>query len=174
MLYKLFTTFSLLFALVVAIFLGNQIAGLSSQIGEKDRGDFIDSLLQKSSSVSAAEATSVTINNNKVLVEIADTPAKRAEGLMNRNFMPFDRGMLFLFPRQGRYDFWMKDTKIALDIIWIDENLKIVHIEENVKPCVELLCPRYGSAKEALYVLEVNSNWANKANVRVGDNVIFK
>lgn len=163
MFFKLFTTFSLLFALGVAIVLGNRIYALANQIGEKDREDFIHSLSQNTSGVSAEDATEVAINGRVVTVEIADTQEKRSEGLMYRNYLPPVRGMLFVFPREGSYSFWMKNTKIPLDIIWIDENLKIVHIEDNVKPCLELVCPKYSSPTKAKYVLETNANWAHNA-----------
>jgi len=68
----------------------------------------------------------------------------------------------------------MKDMKFPIDIIWIDPNYKIVHIEKNLQPCIFfLLCPSYSPHANSKYVLEVNSNFTTKNNITVGDRVYF-
>lgn len=104
-------------------------------------------------------------------VEIAETDAERAHGLMQRESLPADQGMWFVFPRtveplEGR--FWMKDTKIPLDIIFVDETMKVVCVIENTVPeSTELL----SSSASFRYVLEVTAGTAEKFGIKAGDEV---
>ncbi len=107
-------------------------------------------------------------------LEIADTPEKRALGLMNRSSLDSDTGMLFIFTEEGRHVFWMKDTKIPLDIIWIDRGLKVVYISSETPPCVADPCPIYMPKDPALYVLELNSGTASWLGLSEGDIVEIK
>lgn len=123
--------------------------------------------------------SAVKIGDTTVRVELADTAVKRAKGLMFRKSLEKDSGMLFVFPTEGKHSFWMANTYIPLDIIWIGSDMKIVHIEENVQPCVvegstmdklRDLCRVYTPSENAKYVLEVNGGWvkenaASKARV---------
>jgi hypothetical protein len=105
------------------------------------------------------------IQGKKLTVELADTQTKRMKGLMGRTHLDDNRGMLFVFPHEARHSFWMANTKIALDIIWMDKNYNVVHVEENVPPCtskVLINCPTYSPDSPAKYVLEVNGGWWNK------------
>ena len=119
-----------------------------------------------------------TMNNNKKVciadkcfrVEIADTNQKRAEGLMYRENLEQGGGMLFIFEKEGFYSFWMKDTLIPLDIVWINKNKEVVHIEKNISPCAKEPCPKYKPSQKAMYVLEINPN----SNIKTGETVIFK
>src|SRR5688500_9478780 len=76
-------------------------------------------------------------------VELAADPETRARGLMHRPLLAPDRGMLFLFPSSEIQSFWMKDTLIPLDMIWIDEDRRIVDIMSDVPPCRADPCPSY-------------------------------
>jgi uncharacterized protein len=111
------------------------------------------------------------INGEAVKVEIADNAALRARGLCCRNQIDENSGMLFIYDKPGDYKFWMKDTKIPLDIIWIDEQKKIVHIEHSVQP--ETYPKSFGSKSPARYVFEVNAGYAKKHNIKVGDKASF-
>ena len=106
-------------------------------------------------------------------VEIAQTAAEREKGLMFREELNNEKGMLFIFPQSEKYGFWMKNTLIPLDIIWIDENKTIVDIKENAMPCKVKKCEVYYPDKEALYVLEINAGLAKEKNLSVGDKVDF-
>lgn len=109
-----------------------------------------------------------------ITVEIAATPQSRARGLMYRDRLPDDRGMLFVFPRLYFWSFWMKNTKIALDLIWLDENHRVVYIRTDVPPCVKEPCETYLPMQKALYVLEVNAGTVKKWNLKVGDVLNFE
>ncbi len=74
-------------------------------------------------------------NGSIIMAEVADTPDKRARGLMYRTSLAPEHGMLFQFPELGYWTFWMKNTKIPLDIIWLDNTGKIIHIESEVPIC---------------------------------------
>ncbi|NOT57585.1 MAG: DUF192 domain-containing protein [Deltaproteobacteria bacterium] len=104
----------------------------------------------------------------RVSVEIADTHEKRSLGLMYRRELPESRGMLFLFPRQEPQSFWMKNTPLPLDIIFIDTSLTIVSIARNTTPYSEKPLP---SAKPAQFVLEVNGGFCQRHGIAVGDRV---
>lgn len=113
----------------------------------------------------------VKINGKYIDVEIADSPEERIRGLMYRDFLTENSGMLFIFDNSDILEFWMKNTLISLDIIYIDENMKIVKIIENVQPCLEDPCESYSSSFPAKYVLEVNAGEADKLGIKEGDFV---
>ncbi|MEN9389195.1 MAG: hypothetical protein RLY61_279 [Candidatus Parcubacteria bacterium] len=119
-----------------------------------------------------------TKTSTKVAVEIANTEAKRAKGLMFRTHLQEDRGMLFIFQTSASHAFWMANTKIPLDILWINEDLKIVDISKNTPPCTETgtltsLCKAYAPREKAKYVLEVNGGYTDKNSIVIGDYVSF-
>jgi uncharacterized membrane protein (UPF0127 family) len=92
-------------------------------------------------------------------VELAITPAQQARGLMDRQSMPTDEGMLFIFEREEIRSFWMKDTYIALDMIFFNSDQKFVSVSKSTTPCINqgFNCPSYRSSGPALYVLEINT-----------------
>lgn len=103
-------------------------------------------------------------------VELADTEKERKAGLMNRNYLPYNGGMLFIFDKEGYYSFWMKDTLIPLDIIWINNN-EIVYIQENAEICKQNNCETFTPNEKANYVLEINSGLIKELNLKIGDKV---
>jgi hypothetical protein len=127
-------------------------------------------------SVSLSEnglGTIVTTKGTTIFVEIADSPDKRAQGLMFRSSMAPDRGMLFLFPERGDQAFWMKNTLISLDIFWLDKSGTILHLEPNVPICTRQDdgCPRYQAPYKSLQVLELNAGMAEKLDLAVGNQL---
>ena len=118
----------------------------------------------------------VVINNTHIQAEVANTQIKRTKGLMYKSHLDQNKGMLFIFPKEAQYTFWMANTKIPLDILWINQDKLIVYINKDTPPCHETntqKCPRYTPTKKAKYVLEVNSGWVEENNVQVGNNVEF-
>jgi len=116
---------------------------------------------------SEAKYAKVVISDTEVRSEIADTPLKQMKGLMFRKSLPENEGMLFIFDEEDYYGFWMMNTSIPLDIIWINKDMEIVHIEKNVQPC-GILCPIYKSKEKAIYILEVNAGFVKKHGIEVG------
>jgi uncharacterized membrane protein (UPF0127 family) len=117
----------------------------------------------------SAGGPSVELGGERFAVEIADTQEKQALGLMFRDSMPEDQGMLFIFPGEAPRSFWMKNTRIPLDIMYFDKDLKMVSISANTPPCRVRLCPSYPSAAPAMYVLELNGGVAAELGVGAGD-----
>ena len=116
---------------------------------------------------------SVVLGGERFKVEIADTQQKQALGLMFRDSMPADEGMIFLFPNEAPRSFWMKNTRIPLDIMYFDKNLKMVSISANTPPCRVSRCPSYPSSKPAMYVLELNAGIASELGVGPGDSLVL-
>ena len=95
-------------------------------------------------------------------------------GLQFRKSLAIDAGMLFVFSVEKKQAFWMKDTLIPLDMIWIDYSHRIVHIASHVPPCQSDPCPVYTPEQNALYVLEINSGSTEKIGLKAGDIAEFK
>ena len=112
-----------------------------------------------------SDSTKVSLN-----IEIADTDFDIQTGLMYRNSMQNDQGMLFVFDNEGERFFYMKNTKIPLDLIYIGTDKKIVSFQENAKPFDESSLP---SNAPAQYVLEVNAGLVDTWNLSVGDSIKF-
>ena len=111
----------------------------------------------------------VEVQGQRFYVEIAADDESRAMGLMFRDEMPEDRGMLFLFRREAPRSFWMRNTRIPLDIIYLDRDLRVVSIAENARPCRRDPCPSYPSGGPAQFVLELNGGKAAELGLRAGD-----
>lgn len=113
-------------------------------------------------------SSKVCFKNNCFFVELAKTDTEREKGLMYRNKLDENKGMLFIFGKEDIYSFWMKNTLIPLDMIWIDSNSKVVFISKNTKPCRSLICPTINPGVKAQYVLEINAGMAEKIGLEVG------
>lgn len=111
------------------------------------------------------------VNNQEVYIEIARTPEEQARGLCCRDSLPDHHGMLFIYDQPGDYGFWMKDTRIPLDMYWIDSKKTIVHIEHSVQP--DSYPHSFRSPTPAQYILETNAGYAKKHGITVGDTVSF-
>jgi uncharacterized membrane protein (UPF0127 family) len=116
----------------------------------------------------AAKNSYVELKGQRFSVELAETREKQALGLMFRDSMPLDHGMLFTFPNEALRSFWMKNTLIPLDIIYFSEELELVSVA-NAKPCRVQQCPAYPSTGPAKYVLELNSGLASELGLEAGD-----
>ncbi|KKP46433.1 MAG: hypothetical protein UR39_C0016G0004 [Candidatus Woesebacteria bacterium GW2011_GWA1_33_30] len=115
----------------------------------------------------------VKIENLEIDVEVAKSADERAKGLSGRDRLDENSGMVFVFSKDSKPIFWMKDTKIALDIIWINYN-KIVGIEKNVQPEIgksDSELEKYVSPSTIDYVLEVNAGFSDKNNIRSGQMI---
>lgn len=108
-----------------------------------------------------------------VKVEVADSSEEIREGLMYREELGEKEGMLFIFQDERERNFWMKNTLIPLDMIFLDKDKKIVHIVKNAEPCSEEECQLYNSRYSSKYVIEVNAGFADKHNIEVGDFIEF-
>jgi hypothetical protein len=119
-----------------------------------------------SSIYSPEKISQVCFSESCFNVELAETPLERQRGLMGRESLKDESGMFFIFPESDFHGFWMKDTLISLDIIWMDENFSIIHIENSVEPCKTSKCPVFSPSRTSKYVLEINSGQAAKLNLK--------
>ena len=109
-----------------------------------------------------------------IQVELATDEATRSQGLMYRDHLAEDRGMLFFFPESGEYPFWMKNTLIPLDMVWIDDQRRIAHVASNVPPCKADPCPNYPPNATAKYVLELAAGVAAKHHLANAQTLRFE
>ncbi|MEK6872684.1 MAG: DUF192 domain-containing protein [Nanoarchaeota archaeon] len=109
-------------------------------------------------------------------IDIADDNLERQKGLMFREELCFNCGMLFVFEQENNYKFWMKNTLIPLDIIWMNKNFVIQYIAYDVPPCEIEDCPFYSPPKEikSKYILEVNSGIARKLGLLFSKKMFLK
>lgn len=126
------------------------------------------------SGINKNKKANVCINNNCFDVELAKTEKERSVGLMFREEMAENEGMFFIFEKPGNYGFWMKNTLIPLDIIWIDEDNKIVFMQKSAQPCKEGEdCKSINPNTVAKYVLEINAGLTDKLGLKEGDAINF-
>ncbi len=111
----------------------------------------------------------LTVAGHSVRVELAVTAVQRDQGLKHRTSLETDAGMLFLFPDAGLRRFWMQNTLIPLDIIFLDADGTVQNIERG-EPFVEL--PGYHSRRAARMVLELNAGWCEQAGLKPGDRIV--
>lgn len=124
----------------------------------------------------SAKLISVKTPSGAVIqAEIADTPQKRATGLMYRDHLKKDHGMMFFFDQAQEWTFWMKNTLIPLDLIWMDDKKRVIHIERNVPICTRTddSCPQYRPNDGALFVLEIAAGTVDGLKIEKGTKLQF-
>jgi len=108
-------------------------------------------------------------------VEVVSTPDAMQKGLQGRTSLPKNAGMFFMFQKPDHQLFWMKDTLIPLDLIWMDQQRRVVHIRHDARPCKAEPCETFGSvSREAIYVLEVNAGYCARHGLKKGDQAEFR
>jgi uncharacterized membrane protein (UPF0127 family) len=105
-------------------------------------------------------------------LELADTPQKRAFGLMNRTYLEGDSGMLFVFPDSQPLQFWMKDTLVSLDIIFLSSELVVNTIHEYT--LVNQTTVQYPSKLPSKFVIEVNAGWSDRVGLQENDQFFIE
>lgn len=123
------------------------------------------------SAVSRSNNEFLSINDTELTYELVHTDEDRRLGLSHRESLDENNAMLFKFNNVGDHGIWMKDMKFNLDIIWLDADKRIVHIEENVAP--ETYPKSFRSPTHSLYVIEVNAGTVASHNFTIGDSVDF-
>ena len=117
----------------------------------------------------------ISIEGYELSAEIPVTGELMSKGLSVKNQLRENESMLFVFEEPLRHTFWMKDMKFPIDIIWLDSNGKIVHIEENLMPCpLVLICPSYAPNADSQYVLETIAGFAQRHNISLGTTIKFE
>ena len=119
-------------------------------------------------SACVSSAPSVSFGNTTAFVEVADSAEEWQRGLMFRDSLPEGTGMLFVFPDEAPRSFWMKNTRMPLDIIFISANMTVVDVQ-TMEPCAADPCASYKSAAPAKYALEASKGFANRKGIKAGD-----
>jgi uncharacterized membrane protein (UPF0127 family) len=114
----------------------------------------------------------VSTSKGDILVEVVDTASSRERGLSGKKGLLAGEGMLFVFDKPGRYGFWMKDMLFPIDMVWINDDGLVVHVERNVKP--ETYPTAFINTLDASYVLEIAANESEKYGLYMGAAVTIK
>ena len=131
----------------------------------------------RTSEVDGLNATEITFPNGKtVIAETMLRDVDQMRGMMFRDSLAKDRGMLFIHPQEENVPYWMYQVRIPLDIIWMDHQRRIVEISANTPACTSKSsrdCPSYGGHEKARYVLELAGGGAALYGLKVGDTLSF-
>lgn len=123
----------------------------------------------------ASDGVEVELRGHTFVVEVADDHEERMRGLMFRDTLPANAGMLFIFEREEPQAFWMKNTRIPLDILYFDRHWTLVAWSLNTPPCaLGDRCPSYPSQAPARYVLELNAGTSERIGARLGDRLTVR
>ena len=114
-------------------------------------------------------------NGVKIFTEIKATQEDRAQGMMFRDSLAADRGMLFVHERPGRYGYWMFNCRIPLDIIWLDSTKAVVELSPDTPPCKTdaAQCPSYGGTQTSQFIVELQTGSIARHGLKVGDKIDF-
>jgi len=115
----------------------------------------------------------IELDGVTLTVELATTPGAQQQGLSDRDSMPADHAMLFVFNQEAEWSFWMHEMRFSLDIIWFNANRQVVFIEQDLPPCTPATCTVYTPPFNAMYVLEVNAGFVRTNGVKLGDSFSF-
>ncbi len=130
---------------------------------------------EATSSSNGYQQVNVTVNGLVLRTDISANNEQRTKGLSVKDGLAENEAMLFVFDNEGEHTFWMKNMKFPIDIIWINSNKTVVHIEHSLQPCnLEFLCPTYNPGEDSLYVLETVGGFAEKHDVVQGSQVEFE
>ena len=116
----------------------------------------------------------LTLPSGRVFqTELMISDKDRAMGLMFRPSLPADRALLFVFGDIDFHGIWMKNCRFPIDIVWLDENKKVVHVAPRVPPCTKDPCPSYSPMRRAAYVVEMNAGAAKREKIVLGSTLGF-
>jgi hypothetical protein len=171
---KLITiVFSIIILAVVVIFITNKFSMKSNLISQQYSADQINEI-EKDDFVKEGELTFINSDSDfitSIEIEIAENNNERTQGLMFRKNINENQGMLFIFAREEYQSFWMRNTEISLDIIFVNSKEEIVTIHENTNTFSD---ESYPSTKPAIFVVEVAAGFAGKHGIRVGDKIVWR
>jgi uncharacterized protein len=157
----------------VVLYLNPAITDMLGGQEGKQQGIIIDEEMISGSN--GHQQVNVTVNGLVLVTDISVTNEQRTKGLSEKDDLAENEAMLFVFGSEAKHTFWMKDMKFPIDIIWIDSDKTIIHIENNLQPCSsEVLCPTYKPNDDSTYVLETVGGFAEKYDILKGTRVGFE
>ena len=160
----------LIVIIVIYIFNPQSTADKPLQLVEKNLNESTPFEFQKQGELSFNSTDGNFIT--QIDIEIADDDAERATGLMNRYKLEENQGMMFVFPYEDYQSFWMKNTILPLDMIFVNKEREIVKIHKNTKPFADNIS--YPSERPAIYVIEVNAGFTEKYDIKAGDKIVWR
>ncbi len=150
-------------AIALVLLAGSQVGNGTSFLGTVPNQPSTSTVQQ------APSLRTIQLGDQAIRVSVVDTPESRQKGLSGRAGLAPDEGMLFVFPQDGIYGFWMKDMRFSIDILWLSSDGVVVHMAQNVSP---LTYPQsFVPTKLARYILEVLAGYATEHMVTIGDIV---
>jgi uncharacterized protein len=145
----------------------------SEEVQREQQTSFMEE--QISSGSDGYQQVNVSLNGFPLVADISITGEQKTRGLSVKDTLNENEGMLFVFENEAEHIFWMKDMRFPIDIIWLDSNKTIIHIEHNVQPCsFGSFCPTYKPDGNSLYVLETVAGFANKYAIVQGTQAEFE
>ncbi len=121
--------------------------------------------------ISDMEIERGVIGETAITLDIADTKAKRTQGLSGVSIMPKNHGMLFIFDENSEHGIWMKEMNFSLDIVWLNNYSEVIYIERNATP--ESFPKVFGPDKPSKFVIEFNAGFVAKNSIKVGDKFVL-
>ncbi len=163
--------------ILIAVVLIGLIFGVYTQVrlpGDRSHSVSTVPSIEASIAVQSSQFSSLSrakIKENSVFLEIANSEEERIKGLSGRQDLPRDTGLLFTFDEAGFPGIWMKDMNFSIDILWLDENFKVVDILEEASPASfpEVFIPK----EKSKYVLEVNAGFVKEKKIVIGDKLVI-
>lgn len=132
---------------------------------------------ERTTGVEDFRLTEVTLpHGEQIKAEVVIQPQDMMRGMMFRDSLAMDRGMLFIHGSEGYFNYWMYQVKIPLDIIWMNRRHEVVEMSPNTPPCngkSAQQCPTYGGTKKEIFVLELAGGAVAKYGIKVGDHISF-
>ncbi len=131
---------------------------------------------ERTSTLEALREREITMpDGKKIVAEVMMSATDLQRGMMFRDAMPKDTGMLFIHNRPGNYSYWMYQVKVPLDIVWLDTGKRVIRISADTPPCTTRAsdCPRYGGQEPSQYVLELPARDAQRLGLTIGSVLRF-
>jgi len=111
------------------------------------------------------------LQDQTIFLKPAITPQQKSQGLMFITNLPKNQGMIFIYSNEQPHSFWMKNTLVPLDIIFLNKNFQVIDIKQNVPPCKQDPCSTYQAKKPAQYVIEINAGLSQELAIKEGDKL---
>ncbi len=165
--------FSSLVILISFIVVGCDLGQNSTHQAQNDQDSQTVTISEKSSAQNLPVSAILSVNEEKIELEVANTPEQQQLGLMFRTDLPPNRGMLFPFNPPTIVNFWMKNVSISLDMIFVRDGI-VKNIAHNVPPCTKEPCPLYDSRVEIDQVIELAGGRAKELNIKRGDRILME
>ena len=161
--------------LALLVFYNSMLIASAAQSGNNNTNDILKAIQDASSTDNKYLKAKVTVKDFELNADVPMTNELLSKGLAVKSQLKENEAMLFVFEEMARHSFWMKDMKFPIDIIWLDSNGKVVHIEQNLQPCVSVFtCTSYSPDTDSQYVLETVAGFTQRHNVSMGTNIDFE